>query len=60
MGVTSTCSKAKIRVELGSMDEADLFRGEISDVDHTFDISIKLGWRVTWSNVKNFAQTLAT
>jgi len=44
--------QATIRVELGSIDEADQFRIRLSEVKYIFDVSIKLNWIATRSNVK--------
>lgn len=45
--------QATIRVDLGSVDEANQFQTHLSDAGYTFDISIKLNWKVTRSNVKH-------
>ncbi|KFH63732.1 hypothetical protein MVEG_10425 [Podila verticillata NRRL 6337] len=44
--------QATVRVELRSMDEVDQFLSHFHDIRHIFDISIKLGWNATWSEVK--------
>ncbi|KAF8933126.1 hypothetical protein BGZ52_008542, partial [Haplosporangium bisporale] len=44
--------QATIRVELRSMNEVDQFLPHLYDVRHTFDISVKLGWKATLLEVK--------
>ncbi|KAF9382809.1 hypothetical protein CPC16_009192 [Podila verticillata] len=51
--------QARIRVELGSMSEADQFRTHLAEVKHAFDISIKLSWMATRSVVKKLCLDIA-
>ncbi|KAF9381437.1 hypothetical protein CPB97_007755, partial [Podila verticillata] len=51
--------QARIRVELGSMNEADQFQAYLSDVKLAFDISIKLRWEATRSVVWKLCSVIA-
>ncbi|KFH63801.1 hypothetical protein MVEG_10494 [Podila verticillata NRRL 6337] len=51
--------QATIRVELGSIAEADEFQAHLYSFEYSFDISVKLNWKVTRSNVKNLCKSIA-
>ncbi|KAI9232403.1 MAG: hypothetical protein BYD32DRAFT_491267 [Podila humilis] len=51
--------QARIRVELGSIDESDQFRTLLCNVKHTFDVSIKLCWEATRPVVRKLCLDIA-
>ncbi|KFH63797.1 hypothetical protein MVEG_10490 [Podila verticillata NRRL 6337] len=51
--------QARIRVELGSIDEVDQFQTHLCNAKHVFDISIKLRWEATWSILRKLCLDLA-
>ncbi|KFH63798.1 hypothetical protein MVEG_10491 [Podila verticillata NRRL 6337] len=51
--------QARIKVELGSIDEVDQFQTRLCNAKHAFDISIKLCWEATRSVVRKLCLDIA-